>query len=189
VSFTTEDLTEMTCAAPSTLGTTLPSSPIRPRSKRAAASLTTPIHSHLVTAQACFGPRRKKRRGPGTLADAPRLPCSFADDHTSPRFSPFDIYDQRLERLVSRLITDNVPTSPPSPIQVSSDDDNLMPPVVSWMKPRNRRRGRRAQRVRAPAPSFPCLSPRPGQPLTPMESLALSIEASPILPLGSNTLE
>jgi len=186
VSFTADDLTGLTmttessanyCAAPASHGMTLTPSPILPRFKRSASSLTTPNGSYETPLpSSTFGPRRKKRRVPGTLADAPRLPFDNTLDS-----SPFTIYDQRLKKLVSRLMTNDVPVSPPSPIQLSgSDDDTIaLPPVVSWMKPRTSLRLRNGRR-RHHRTSFPILSPRQHE-LTPLESLALEIEASPIV--------
>jgi hypothetical protein len=214
VSFTADDiagLTETTIVAPASHGgMTLSSSPLVSRSKRMASSLATPIHSSDTPQVSNFGPRRKKRRGPGTLADAPRLPFDNEEHEAEPNdVSPFLVYDQRLDRLVSRLTTADNEVPPPdalplttplsSPIQCESSSSQassngrngiLLPPVVSWIKPRPSRRRRRhsrggrrhgAQQQRT-CPSVPCLSPRPQQrELTPLESLALEINASPIV--------
>lgn len=188
VSFTVEDLTGLTdtatksSVAPFSCGTTLiASSPIRPRAKRTVDSLTTPtmndVDAIFEDLSTNLGPRRKRRRVPGTLADAPRLPSSFDSSSNHHDFSPFHIYDKRLEGLVSRLTTNEVPsltTSPLSPIESSSDEAQhklLLPPVLSWMKPRTARRYHHSRRRPTPRRTD----------LTPLESLALEMEASPIV--------
>lgn len=186
----------------SSRGTKLPStSPIRPRAfKRTMTSIsTTPmtilndteestVFQHLSSTLA---PRRKRHRG--MLADCPRLPL----DHSTrtlnqPNISPFGMYDKRLDGLVHRLTTPHeIPslTSSPNTEQEKEHDaapntarshhERLsLPPVVSWMKPRMARNGGNRQTrhftVRGrPAP--------PPSGLSALESLALELEASPIL--------
>lgn len=200
VSFTADDIVGLTeptttCVGPSRGTTPLPSSPLRPRAKRSL--IASPIPTTFNHELSCsFGPCRKKRR-PGSLADAPKLPFDNEDDE-EPSNAAFLLYDQRLERLVSRMKEDvsrsNSSSTVPSPISSSPPDDTtaantLLPPVLSWIKPRaskDRRRGRRRHASLQHPPSFPYLSPRHQQQcdLTPLESLALEIEASPIVMPG-----
>jgi hypothetical protein len=200
VSFTMDDLSNeaarATCSAgaaehESTLAdSTLAPSPIRPRSKRTSFCLTTPIANTAFTfetpqiSNTRLGPRRKKRR-PGTLVDAPRLPCSPFSTSLSQNlpFSPFQptIYDERLERLASQIerkSTDDVPSLENS-CETSPIGIKFEPNFQSTTTRRNKRLARRR------APILPCLSPKQSlsiRQLTPLETLALSIEASPILP-------
>jgi hypothetical protein len=207
VSFTMDDLSNeaarATCSAgaaehESTLAdSTLAPSPIRPRSKRTSFCLTTPIANTAFTfetpqiSNTRLGPRRKKRR-PGTLVDAPRLPSSPFSVSQNPPFSPLHfqptIYDERLERLASqmqqrKLTIDNI--VPSLETSCGTSPNIIFEPnfFESTTEKRNKRRPRRGRRG---TPILPCLSPKQsifiGQQLTPLESLAISIEASPIMP-------
>ena len=217
VSFTLEEVSSGSTAT-AQLEAPLASSPIRTRKKRAPADcMTTPNRttqpSMFATPQISncdFGGGCRKKRRPGTLADAPRLPSSDVLESPGqvahrPRFSPFQptIYDQRLERLASRhrplpllsveadfddvpfLAPTSQPSSQGSSRSTSPIDFENMPPTISWMAGcAPRKRSRRRFRPRSQVPFVPCLSPRQ-QDLTPLESLAVSIEASysPIMPI------
>jgi hypothetical protein len=197
VSFASEDLTdEADLVIASTGATLLASSPIRPRAKRSAMEcLTTPIPSTDHTFETPqisnirFGPLRKKRR-PGSLRDAPRFPSSpsltpVSFRYRHPTFSPFQptIYDERLERLAAQMCHNSSREEDVPSLETSREaspihfEPNFFSPSIQRTKRRTHRR--------TPTLPYLSLSPKQSHQLTPLESLAISIDASPIAEMPS----
>jgi hypothetical protein len=205
VSFTSEDITDLTetpaTTAPSmttstrSLGTTarmmLPStSPIRPRAfKRTMTSISTsPLNdteesTALQALSSILAPRPKRRRG--TLADCPRLPLDSHDGTTlnQPQVSPFRIYDKRLDGLVERLTKPHeIPSWTSSPTE--QEELNAARPTpshhdrLSLPPVLSWMKPKRMARNRAHCVSVEGL---PRQEPSALELLALELEASPIL--------
>jgi len=151
-------------------------------------------------------PLRKKRRSQ-LLASAPRIPDSPTLDESRgrinplahipyPSFSPFDIYDNRMDRLAaSPKFPDHILTPVESSSRLASD--NISPlPEESFQTPPIRMSAlarRRAMREKKrKVPFFPNLDPEEEDdeqgPLSSLDSLALSLDTtfpSPIRPMLS----